>query len=86
MPFELYAEPDINRLLTAFRGEIPDRVPYLESLIEDKHGEHILGRPAGNTLGATEMCLRGLLMRQLQHHLWTPRTIFSCAKYWSKML
>jgi len=29
MSFKIYTEPDINRLLATFRGEIPDRVPYL---------------------------------------------------------
>ena len=44
-------EPNIDRLLTTLRGEIPDRVPHFEILIEDKHVEQLLGRKAGNTLG-----------------------------------
>jgi len=60
MSFKIYTEPDINRLLATFGGEIPDRVPYLESLIEDKHVEHILGKPAGNTLGATGDVAKGI--------------------------
>lgn len=59
MPFKTYGEPDINRLLATFQGEIPDRVPYLEVLIEDKHVEYILGKPAGNTLGAAGDVAKG---------------------------
>ena len=44
-------EPDKERLLTVLRGEIPDRVPNFEILIEDQHVEKLLGRSAGNTLG-----------------------------------
>ena len=43
--------PDIERLLTTLRGEIPDRVPHFELLIEDQHVTKLLGRCAGNTLG-----------------------------------
>jgi len=43
-------EPDIERLLTTFRGQKTDRVPNFEILIEDKHVEKLLGRYAGNTL------------------------------------
>lgn len=50
---EPYAgEPNIRRLIAAIRGERTDRVPHFEILIEDKHVERLLGRPAGNTLGA----------------------------------
>ena len=59
MSFKTYIGPNINRLLATFQGEIPDRVPYLEILIEDKHVEHILGRPAGNTLGASGDVAKG---------------------------
>ena len=53
---ELFIEPfvgeaNIERLLTVLRGEIPDRVPNFEILIEDQHVERLLGRQAGNTLG-----------------------------------
>lgn len=52
MKIEPYVgEPNIERLLTVLRGEIPDRVPHFEILIEDKHVEQLLGRKAGNTLG-----------------------------------
>jgi 5-methyltetrahydrofolate--homocysteine methyltransferase len=51
MKFEPYkGEPDINRLLNAFKHRKIDRVPNFEVLIEDKHVEKILGRYAGNTL------------------------------------
>jgi uroporphyrinogen-III decarboxylase len=43
-------EPDIERLLAAFRREPVDRVPNLEILIEDKHVEKFLGKYAGNTM------------------------------------
>ena len=43
-------EPDIKRLLAAFKREPVDRVPNFEILIEDKHVEKFLGRYAGNTL------------------------------------
>jgi len=43
-------EPDISRLLAAFRREQVDRVPNFEVLIEDKHVERFLGRYGGNTL------------------------------------
>jgi uroporphyrinogen-III decarboxylase len=42
-------EPDIERLKSAFKKKPVDRVPNWEGLIEDKHVEKILGRPAGNT-------------------------------------
>ncbi len=42
---------DIERLRTVLRGEMPDRVPNFEILIEDAHVERLLGRKAGNTLG-----------------------------------
>lgn len=51
MKFEPYkGEPDINRLIEAFKHRKIDRVPNFEVLIEDKHVEKILGRYAGNTL------------------------------------
>lgn len=46
--------PDISRLLAAFALKEPDRVPNFEILIEDKHVERLLGRPAGHTLGAAK--------------------------------
>ncbi len=42
----------IDRLIAALHGEKTDRVPHFEILIEDKHVERLLGRKAGNTLGA----------------------------------
>jgi 5-methyltetrahydrofolate--homocysteine methyltransferase len=51
MGFESYrGEPDIHRLLDAFKHKKIDRVPNFEVLIEDKHVEKMLGRYAGNTL------------------------------------
>lgn len=43
-------EPDIERLLSAFRRESVDRVPNFEVLYEDQHVEKFLGHFAGNTL------------------------------------
>ena len=44
-------QADKERLKTTLRGEIPDRVPHCEALIEDQHVTRLLGREAGNTLG-----------------------------------
>lgn len=44
-------ESDKERLLATLRGEIPDRLPHFEVLIEDHHVSRLLGRYAGNTLG-----------------------------------
>ena len=44
-------QSDKERLLATLRGEIPDRVPHFEVLIEDQHVTKLLGRYAGNTLG-----------------------------------
>ncbi len=43
-------EPDIQRLLAAFKRKKVDRVPNFEVLIEDQHVEKLLGRFGGNTL------------------------------------
>ena len=43
-------DPDIERLLSAFKREPVDRVPNFEVLYEDGHVEKFLGKPAGNTL------------------------------------
>jgi len=43
-------EPDIERLLAAFKRKPVDRVPNFEVLYEDQHVEKFLGRYAGNTL------------------------------------
>ena len=43
-------EPDVKRLIRAFRHEEVDRVPNFEVLIEDQHVEKLLGKYAGNTL------------------------------------
>jgi hypothetical protein len=44
-------EANVERLKAVLRGELPDRVPNFEILIEDQHVEKLLGRKAGNTLG-----------------------------------
>lgn len=46
-------KPNKERLLATLRGEIPDRVPYFESLIEQRVVKHILGRDAGSTMAAS---------------------------------
>jgi uroporphyrinogen-III decarboxylase len=43
-------EPDVQRLLDAFKRKPVDRVPNFEVLYEDQHVEKFLGRFAGNTL------------------------------------
>ena len=43
-------EPDVERLIAAFRRQPVDRVPNFEVLLEDQHVEKFLGKPAGNTL------------------------------------
>jgi len=43
-------EPDIERLLSAFKRKPVDRVPNFDVLYEDKHIEKFLRRYAGNTL------------------------------------
>jgi 5-methyltetrahydrofolate--homocysteine methyltransferase len=51
MSFEPYTgEPDISRLLHAFKRKKIDRAPNFDVLVEDKHVERMLGRYAGNTL------------------------------------
>ena len=51
MTLEPYqGQPDIQRLLDAFKRKKVDRVPNFEVLIEDTHVQKLLGRLAGNTL------------------------------------
>ena len=51
MKLESYTgQPDIQRLLAAFKRKKVDRVPNFEVLIEDQHVQKLLGRHAGNTL------------------------------------
>jgi uroporphyrinogen-III decarboxylase len=47
---QFIGEPDISRLISAFRRQPVDRVPNFEVLIEDQHVERFLGRYASNTL------------------------------------
>jgi len=51
MTLEPYqGQPDIQRLLDAFKRKKVDRVPNFEVLIEDTHVQKLLGRFGGNTL------------------------------------
>jgi hypothetical protein len=56
MPPVDLSDPDISRLLKAFRHEIPDRVPNFEYLIDSRNVSAIVGKPCGNswTLGADD--------------------------------
>lgn len=58
-------EPNIERLLTAFRCEEPDCVPFFELCIHKKHVNHLLGRPAirgdGQPMSDIEYTTFGLL-------------------------
>lgn len=53
MSIESLRKPDIQRLLAAFKGEIPDRVPWFEIVVEDKLVKEILGRDVGSTLAGS---------------------------------
>lgn len=46
-------KPNKERILATLHGEIPDRVPYFESLIEDRIVTHILGRNVGSSMAAS---------------------------------
>ena len=46
-------KPDVNRLLTAMTGGIPDRVPLYEILIEAKNVKALLGKDIGTTMAAS---------------------------------
>ena len=46
-PFK--GEPNKERFLSALRGDVTDRVPSFEIVIEDMHVSKLLGRDAGNT-------------------------------------
>jgi len=46
-------KPNIERLLATMKGEIPDRVPNYEILIEAKNVEYLLGRDVGTTMAAS---------------------------------
>ncbi len=50
---EKLREPDVNRLLAVMKGEIPDRVPIFEILIEPKNVQAILGKDVGSTMAAS---------------------------------
>ncbi len=46
-------KPDKNRLIATLRGEIPDRVPNFEVLMEERNVDAILGRKVGSTMAAS---------------------------------
>ena len=60
MDFEtLGFKPDKRRILSALKGEIPDKVPLFDNYIDDKIVEKILGYNAGNTCAAIGDPYRG---------------------------
>jgi len=60
MDFEtLGFKPDKRRILSALKGEIPDKVPLFDNYIDDKIVEKILGCNAGNTCAAIGDPCRG---------------------------
>ncbi len=50
---EALKKPDKNRLLATMRGEIPDRVPMFEILIEPRNVKALLGKDVGSTMAAS---------------------------------
>ncbi len=46
-------KPDKARLVAALKGEIPDRVPWFEVVVEDRLVKEILGRDVGSTLAGS---------------------------------
>jgi len=46
-------KPNIERLLATMRGEIPDRVPNYEILLEARNVEALLGKDLGTTMAAS---------------------------------
>ena len=48
-----YRKPDKNRIVAALKGELPDRVPNFEVVIEAQTVKKILGKDAGSTLSAS---------------------------------
>ncbi|MFW5769793.1 MAG: uroporphyrinogen decarboxylase family protein [Spirochaetota bacterium] len=50
---ESLRKPDVNRLLAVMRGEIPDRVPIFEILIEPRNVKALLGKDVGSTMAAS---------------------------------
>jgi len=60
MDFEtLGFKPDKRRILSALKGEIPDKVPLFDNYIDGKIVEKILGYNAGNTCAAIGDPYRG---------------------------
>ena len=72
--------PDKERLLATFRGEIPDRVPHFEILIEDQHVARLLGAlPA--TPSAWEATGRKAARRPKGRGRCARRTTSNCALF-----
>ena len=46
-------KPNKERLLATMRGEIPDRVPHYEILLEARNVKAILGKDVGTTMAAS---------------------------------
>jgi len=46
-------KPNIERLLATMRGEIPDRVPNYEILLEARNVKALLGKDLGTTMAAS---------------------------------
>jgi len=46
-------KPNKERLITTMRGEIPDRVPHYEILLEARNVKAILGKDLGTTMAAS---------------------------------
>ncbi len=60
MKFETYGfNPQKERLISALKGDIPDKVPLFDNYIDDRIVESILGYNAGNTCAAVGDPYRG---------------------------
>jgi len=46
-------KPDLDRLIAVLNGEMPDRIPNFEILLEDRNVTALLGRNIGSTMGAS---------------------------------
>ena len=60
MKFDTFGfSPSKDRLITAMKGKVPDKVPLFDNYIDDKIVENILGYNAGNTVAAVGDPYRG---------------------------
>ena len=60
MKFDTFGfSPSKDRLITAMKGKVPDKVPLFDNYIDDKIVENILGYNAGNTVAAVGDAYRG---------------------------